>query len=395
MNVNPETNTKKPKVRVNGEKGKAEANRITGIREGSIRPKSLKPLPPFSEYLLRKRFRPSEFLSEKIITGVAFASLATILMIFVFVFREAVPLFLNDDSDGIVVKPTEIVEEETYGEEFLSDRVRDLESLSGAGPSVEVGGGGDASLENLLSSTWQPISSEPKYGLWPLVLGSVKVTLLAILIGGPLAILAALFTSAFAPRWAKELLKPAIEILAGFPSVVIGFFALVFLATFLQDLFGYRYRLNSFVGGVAMSLAVIPIVYTLAEDALSAVPKYLKEASLALGATDWQTAIFVTLPAATPGIFASLLLGIGRAFGETMIVLMATGNAALVSWVLTDPVRTMSATIGAEMAEVVFGETHYHVLFLIGAILFIFTFTLNGFAELFIRRRLARRFGGE
>jgi phosphate transport system permease protein len=158
--------------------------------------------------------------------------------------------------------------------------------------------------------------------------------------------------------------------------------------------FGYPYRLNAFVGGVAMSLAVIPIIFTVAEDALTAVPKYMKEASLALGASKWQTAVFVTLPAATPGVFAAVLLGFGRAFGETMIVLMATGNAAIFSLNFLEPVRTMSATIGAEMAEVVFGETHYHVLFLIGAILFLFTFTLNAVAELFIRQRLLKRFKG-
>lgn len=143
-----------------------------------------------------------------------------------------------------------------------------------------------------------------------------------------------------------------------------------------------------------MSLAVIPIIYTVTEDALTAVPKYMTEASLALGATKWQTALFVTLPAATPGVFASVLLGFGRAFGETMIVLMATGNAALVSASFFEPVRTMSATIGAEMAEVVFGDTHYHVLFLLGAILFVFTFTLNAVAEVFIRQRLLKRFRG-
>jgi len=145
---------------------------------------------------------------------------------------------------------------------------------------------------------------------------------------------------------------------------------------------------------VAMSLAVIPIVFTVAEDALAAVPKYLREASLALGATRWQTALFVTLPAATPGVFAAVLLGFGRAFGETMIVLMATGNAALLTANLFEPVRTMSATIGAEMAEVVFGDTHYNVLFLLGAILFLFTFSLNAVAEVFIRQRLLKRFRG-
>jgi phosphate transport system permease protein len=220
------------------------------------------------------------------------------------------------------------------------------------------------------------------------------VTLLAIFIGAPIAILAALFTASFAPRWAKEVLKPAIEILAGFPSVVIGFFSLVVLASLLQNLFGYEYRLNAFVGGIAMSLAVIPIVYTVAEDALTAVPKYLSEASLALGASKWETALFVALPAATPGVFAAVLLGFGRAFGETMIVLMATGNAAMLTMSFVEPVRTMSATIGAEMAEVVFGDTHYTVLFLLGAILFVFTFLVNAAAEIFIRQRLLKRFRG-
>jgi phosphate transport system permease protein len=234
----------------------------------------------------------------------------------------------------------------------------------------------------------------PKFGLTPLIVGSIKVTMVALLIAAPLAILAAIFTSAFAPRWAREFIKPIIELLAGFPSVVIGFFALMSLATIMQQTFGYQYRLNVLLGGMAMALTVIPIIYTIAEDALNAVPTFMKEASLALGATNWQTALFVTLPAATPGVFAAVLLGFGRAFGETMIVLMATGNAALVSWSILEPVRTMSATIGAEMAEVVFGDTHYHVLFLIGAILFVFTFTLNAVAEVYIRQRLIKRFRG-
>jgi phosphate transport system permease protein len=345
----------------------------------------------FTQADLKKRFRLDEFLAEKLITAVAFVSLATIVMIFVFVFREAIPIFYAKDATTTTPKVAEA--QETYGEEFLGDQPADQGSK--AASAVESSGSeGEASLANLTSTSWQPVSAVPKYGLVPLVVGSLKVTLLAILIAAPVAILAALFTSSFAPRWSKELLKPAIEILAGFPSVVIGFFALVILATFIQDLFGYEYRLNALVGGVAMSLAVIPIIYTVSEDALTAVPKYLTEASLALGATRWQTALFVTLPAATPGVFAAILLGFGRAFGETMIVLMATGNAALLSASFLEPVRTMSATIGAEMAEVVFGETHYSVLFLLGAILFIFTFTLNGIAEVFIRQRLLKRFKG-
>jgi phosphate transport system permease protein len=350
------------------------------------------PTQRLTQEMLRRRFRLDEFLAEKLVTGIAFISLATIVMIFVFVFREAAPIFSTSEKATI---PVIVEESETYGEEFLGDPGKGRTEQQSRTESVETAGaGGEATAENLLGTQWQPVSREPKYGLLPLVVGSLKVTLLAILMGAPVAILAALFTSSFAPRWSKEILKPAIEVLAGFPSVVIGFFALVTLASVLQDLLGYQYRLNAFLGGVAMSLAVIPIVFTVAEDALAAVPKYLREASLALGATRWQTALFVTLPAATPGVFAAVLLGFGRAFGETMIVLMATGNAALLSANLFEPVRTMSATIGAEMAEVVFGDTHYNVLFLLGAILFIFTFSLNAVAEIFIRQRLLKRFRG-
>jgi len=345
---------------------------------------------------LRRRFRLDEFVAEKMITAVAFLSLAAIVMIFVFVFREALPVLTGAaDKPAGPAAAAAPVEDETYGDEFLgqTNEARDGGKRR-SNPAESAGGEGEASLANLFSTTWQPVSGNPKYGILPLVVGSLKVTFIAVLIAAPVAILAALFTSSFAPRWAKEVLKPAIEVLAGFPSVVIGFFALVTLATLLQNLLGTSYRLNAFVGGVAMSLAVIPIIFTVAEDSLAAIPKYMTEASLALGATGWQTALFVTLPAATPGVFAAVLLGFGRAFGETMIVLMATGNAALLSFDLFEPVRTMSATIGAEMAEVVFGDTHYHVLFFLGAVLFAFTFTLNAVAEVFVRQRLLKRFRG-
>lgn len=345
--------------------------------------------------MLKKRFRLDEFLAEKLITGVAFISLAAIILIFIFVFRETAPLFFARPAAASDVTAVEEVQE-TYGEEYLGEGNKGSADDKSKQSSEEIAHGeGEVTASNIFSRTWQPVSEEPKYGILPLVIGSLKVTFLALLFASPLAILAALFTSSFAPRWAKEILKPAIELLAGFPSVVVGFFALVTLATMLQSAFGFEYRLNALVGGVAMALAVIPVVYTVAEDALAAVPKYMTEASLALGATRWQTAVFVALPAATPGVFAAILLGFGRAFGETMIVLMATGNAALMGWSFSEPVRTMSATIGAEMAEVVFGDTHYHVLFLLGAILFAFTFTLNAVAEVYIRQRLLKRFRGE
>jgi phosphate transport system permease protein len=240
-----------------------------------------------------------------------------------------------------------------------------------------------------------PVSDRPRYGLLPLIIGTLKITLISILFAAPLAILAALFSAAFAPRWMREVIKPAIELLAGFPSVVIGFFALMVMATFFQNVFGYETRLNAFVGGIAMALAAIPIIFTVTEDVMTAVPSTYKEASLALGASKWQTAFFVTLPAAAPGIFAAVLLGIGRIFGETMIVLMATGNAAMMSMNPFESVRTLSATIGAEMAEVVFGDTHYNVLFLIGTLLFVFTFALNAIAEFYVKGRLMTRLQGK
>jgi phosphate transport system permease protein len=357
---------------------------------------SVKRQTSFTEAGLKRRFRPIEFLAERFVSTVAMTSLAAIVLIFVFVFREAAPLLFGKTPDEAQAPAGAVAEQETYGEEFLGEANSALDQNRKHSGSVETSGGeGEATVGNLLSQSWQPVGAEPKYGLLPLIAGSFKVTVIAILLAAPLAILAALFTSSFAPRWAKEILKPAIEMLAGFPSVVIGFFALVTLASLLQDAFGFEYRLNALVGGMAMALAVIPIIYTVAEDALAVVPRYMTEASLALGATKWQTALFVTLPAATPGVFAALLLGFGRALGETMIVLMATGNAALMDWMITRPVRTMSATIGAEMAEVVFGDTHYHVLFMIGAVLFVFTFILNAVAEGYLRQRLLRRFRGE
>ncbi len=263
---------------------------------------------------MKKRFRLSEFLAEKLITATAFISFTIIVLIFIFVFRETLPIFSPPEA---VVSNEELGEQETYGDIVLSEAELAAEEKE----KTKVAAPEGVSIENLASDRWQPISGKPKYGLLPLIVGSLKVSLIAVLLAAPIGILAALFTAAFAPKWAKEILKPVIEILAGFPSVVIGFFALVVLATYVQDLFGLEYRLNAFVGGLALSLAVIPIIFTISEDAIAAVPKSLTEASLALGATKWQTALKVVLPAATPGIFAAVLLGIGRAFGETMIVL--------------------------------------------------------------------------
>ncbi len=342
--------------------------------------------------ITRRTFRPVEYIGESLIRGIAFVALAAILLIMAFVFRETLPLFETKSASDV---PSPIYNEsESYGD--VPGDVPPSGSLTpNAASQLETGGGeGHASVSNLLGSEWHPVSGNPRYGLLPLMLGSLKVTFIALIFAGPIGILAALFAVAFAPRWVQEIFKPTVEILAGFPSVVVGFFALIIMASFMQSVFGYQFRLNGFIGGLALSLAVIPIIFTVTEDALNAVPKSFTEASLALGANKWQTVLFVVFPAATPGVMASLILGFGRAFGETMIVLMATGNAALMTLNPLDPVRTMSATIGAEMAEVVFGDTHYNVLFLIGSILFVFTFILNALAEFWVRQKLMKRFRG-
>jgi phosphate transport system permease protein len=243
------------------------------------------------------------------------------------------------------------------------------------------------------SFTWQPVGNVPKYSMIPLLVGTLKVTLVSMAVAAPLGIAAAVFTSEFAPRRLKEILKPTIELLAGIPSVVLGFFALMVMATWLQDVFGFSFRLNAVVAGLGLALTIVPVVFTVAEDALAAVPRSYREASLALGATRWETAYQVVLPAAAPGVLAAVVLGFGRAIGETMIVLMASGNAAITSWSLGESVRTLPATIAAEMGEVVFGGAHYAVLFFLGVELFLFTFVLNGVAAWSVRR-LVRRMSG-
>ncbi|MBA0882621.1 phosphate ABC transporter permease subunit PstC [Flavobacterium undicola] len=403
----------------------------------------------FTKESLKKQFRLSEFLAEKIISSVAFLSIAIIFLIFFFVFKESLPLFSfgNDakakteiqtttgdkpESYGTItedlkpesygsetteeLKPesygTETTEElkpESYGSEPVSnddlkpeaygDTPKEDLSVASSDETMDAVSenvdGADRTWDTFLSTEWIPVSDNPRFGLMALLIGTLKVTIISMLIAGPLAILAAVYTSCFASNRRKEIIKPIIEMLAAFPSVVIGFFAMMVLATFFQDVFGYDSRLNAFIGGVAMALAAIPIVYTISEDALSAVPKTYSEASLALGASKSQTAFLVTLPAATPGIFAALLLGVGRVFGETMIALMATGNAALVSVNPFESVRTFAATIGSEMAETVFGETHYSVLFFIGSLLFIFSFALNAIAEFYVKGRLIKKFQGK
>jgi len=236
------------------------------------------------------------------------------------------------------------------------------------------------------ASIWQPVSEVAKFGAWPLLLGTAKVTIVAMVVAVPLGIGAALYVSQYARPRTREIVKPVVELLAGIPSVVLGFFALMIMATWFQDTFGLESRLNALVSGVALSFAVIPVIFTLSEEALRAVPRSYVEASIALGAARWQTIVRVVLPAASPGIAAGIALGLGRAVGETMIVLMASGNAAIVSASLTDSARTIAATIAAELAEVVFGGADYTVLFFLGTLLFLVTFGINTAGDWVIRR---------
>jgi len=240
---------------------------------------------------------------------------------------------------------------------------------------------------------WQPTSEIPKLSLIPIILGTLKATVVGLLFACPVGVAAALFTSEFASPRLREIIKPVIELLAGIPSVVMGFFALVILATWLQNAFGLTYRLNAINAGLALGFALVPIIFTISEDGLAAVPRSYREASYALGASNFQTAWNVVLPAAAPAVFASFVLAFGRAVGETMILLMAGGNAAITSISLLDPLRTLSATIAAEMGEVVVGSEHYATLFFMGTLLFAITFVSNTFGQWVIRRMRVRMQG--
>jgi phosphate transport system permease protein len=291
---------------------------------------------------------------------VAMTSIGAIVLILAFVAREALPVFLGSPSD------------------------------TGGGPwhlfaphVLEDG------TEQFL---WRPASSPPEYNIVPLLVGSLKVTLIAVLIGAPFGVGAAVYVSEFAGKRQREIIKPAIELLAGIPSVVIGFFSLIVLATWVKSAFGTEHRLNALVAGIGLSLAVCPLIFTVSEDALQAVPKSYRTAALALGSDRVQMIVRVVVPAALPGVMASLVLGFGRAIGETMIVILASGNAALVTGQVGVSTRTMTATIAQELGEVVVGSPHYRVLFALGTLLFMTTFVLNLLGERVIHR-LRKRLG--
>jgi phosphate transport system permease protein len=236
----------------------------------------------------------------------------------------------------------------------------------------------DVKLGSLFGARWYPI--EGMYGIWPLLYGSLIVTVGAMLISLPLGIGTAIFIAEVAPAWINNLLKPLIEILAGLPSVVLGFLGIQVLAPFLREFINLPTGLTAFAGSILLALISIPTIVSIAEDAFNTVPASYRQAALALGATRWQVIWGVTLPAARSGVLTAVMLGIGRTIGETMAVMMVTGNAPVLTaslMALFGPVRTMTATIASEMGEVANGSPHYHVLFFIGMVLFILSLIVN------------------
>jgi phosphate transport system permease protein len=360
--------------------------------------------------------RPLEWLAEKGIFLISLSAIVMVFLIFVFVAREALPIFLEQMNSASVgnVLPVAQMDKMTPAQlqaylgltakQYAAMDHDTLQTLM----QIKVDDAKDSSTDkdSAVNTTrwrymlrpyqwsgypkpeyiWQPVSDVQKYNIIPLFIGSLKTTLIALLFSVPLALGAAIYVSQLASARSREWLKPAIELLAGVPSVVMGFFALIVMATVLQKIFGYESRLNAFVAGIALGLAVIPVVFSIAEDALTSVPRSYTQAALALGSSKWQSAWKIVLPAAIPGVFAAVVLGFGRAIGETMIVLMASGNASIVSWNIFDSARTMTATIAAELAETVFGGQHYRILFMLGALLFVVTFVSNLAAELVINR---------
>ena len=265
---------------------------------------------------------------------VALASIATLGMIALFLFMEGIPIF-----------------------DVVS--VRDF----------------------LLGRYWYPTDDPADFGIYPLIVASLAVTGVSSLISIPLGVLTALYLAEAATSRVRQWVKPVVELLAALPSVVIGFFGMVVVAPFLQETFDLPTGLNLFNASLMLAFMSIPTICSISEDAIYSVPTELKEASLALGATRWETIARVILPASLSGITTAVILGMSRAIGETMVVLMVAGGAAMVPGSLFDPVRPMPASIAAEMAEAPFRGNHYHALFATAIVLFLFTLLFNLVAE--------------
>lgn len=299
--------------------------------------------------LLRARTRARtpasfvEFFIERAIQGAGISAIALVGMIFFFLIREGAPTFTR------------------------------------------------VPLHSLLGARWYPI--EDYFGLAPLVAGSLLITGGAALISLPLGLATAIFIAEIVPRWARDILKPLVEVLAGIPSVVIGFMGMLVLAPLVREVLNIPTGLTAFTGMILLAWMALPTVVSVVEDVLDSVPRTYRDAGLALGMTRWQTIWRIVIPAGRSGILTALMLGVGRAIGETMTVMMVTGNAARIPRGPLDvfmPVRTMTATIAAEMGEVARGSAHYHVLFAVGLVLFVITFIVNVTAAAVVFRQVKR-----
>ncbi len=357
--------------------------------------------------------------AARIVGGVAAAVGVTTILVFAFLCLEAWPVLVGSASgdrapttiapDELDRTPAEVLREylglspsefagKTREQLRLLLEVRSETLTEERGP--ESAAGSPTDWRHLIlpraghgndpaAYLWQPSGGVPRFNLVPLWWGSLKVSLVALLVAVPLATAAAVYVSQVATRRLRAGLKPVIESIAAVPSVVAGFVALAVLAPAIQRVFGAPFLLNGMVAGVAVGLAIVPVIFSLSEDALSAVPKEWRQAALALGATPWQAVRRVVLPAAAPGIGSAVLLGAAQAFSETMIVMMVSGNAPTLAWSLWDPVRTVPVTLAVELGEAARGGPHYRVLFLLGFLLLCLSVVLHGAAG-WIRRRHAR-----
>lgn len=285
-----------------------------------------------------KKFK--EFIIEKLILLCGLASILFVFMIFIFLLKEGLSVFKIESP-----------------------------------------------FKFLFGDKWYPISEPPQLGILPLIAGSIVVTIGAAILSIPVGIGSAVYIAEIAPLKLKEILKAGIELLAAIPSVVLGFIGMVTLVPAVKSLFHLPTGLTAFSGSIMLAFMAMPTIVSIAEDALYSVPKTYKEGAFALGATHWQTIYRVILPAASSGLMASVMLGIGRVIGETMAVMMITGNAAVIPNTIMQPVRTLTATIAAEMGEAVVGSEHYFALFAIGIVLFVISFIINVTADIFLHRR--------
>ncbi|MCK5348930.1 MAG: phosphate ABC transporter permease subunit PstC [Desulfobacula sp.] len=231
--------------------------------------------------------------------------------------------------------------------------------------------------EFIFGQYWYPTDDNPDFGIFPLIIGSFTVAAFSGMLAVPLGIMTAIYIAEIADRRIAEIVKPIVELMASMPSVIIGFFGMVIVSPFLQQTFNIPVGLNLFNAGLMLAFMAIPTICSISEDAIFSVPSALKEGSYALGATHLETIIKITIPASLSGISTGVILGLSRAIGETMVVLMVAGGAAIVPESLFDPVRPMPSTIAAEMGEAPYHSEHYYALFAVGITLFIFTFIFN------------------